>query len=521
MAAKAAPPSSDSSTERDGKEPMNRKPGRLAAAMLAVAATALLTAPKAAAGPYRVAICNPALEARHADATFQRTSSHYVSEAGCESSDPGLVVRHSGKRTGDSRWGAWTVHAPRGTIFSRLGVNVGGDGGGGHLPQLLAVPPKGVAQVFAIPDPGVERSSFRSPARAFTARLSCRRVSGCGAGRKARIRIKRIALKVRDGAQPTIAVGGGALRPGSKRGVQPVAAAATDVGAGVHRLLLQVNGQPLTAYTTKCRIADGWALRLRPCPSSARTIFRLPTTAPPFHQGANVLRICSADYAIGTEANRACRARRINVDNLCPISPTGPGPRLEARVVRDGDRSMSIHGRLLSASDAPVAGARVCIASRVPIPGNLERVVATPTTQVDGRFEAELPSGPSRRVRVAYWWSRAHVAERRLSLSVHAHPRLVLHPHHALHNGHAVRFAVKLQGPAARRRWVRIQARSGHRWVQVRNGRTNVKGIYRARYRFHSTTGRRRYRFHAVVPSQRGYPYERGHSRVRKVTVLG
>lgn len=505
---------------------MTRNAKRFAAVAVALTATALLTAPKAGAGPYRVAICNPAIGARHADATFQRTSAHYLSEAGCATHQPGLGVRHAGKRTGDSRWGGWTVHAPRGTVFSRIGMSAAGHGGGGHLPQLLAVPPRGVAKVFGTPDPGMGRSRFTGPARTFTARLSCRRVSGCGAGRKARIRVKRIALEVRDGAQPTIALGGGALRPGSKRGVQPVAAAARDVGGGVHRLLVQVNGTPVTAYTARCRTADGWALRVRPCPASARRTFRLETAAAPFHQGANVLRLCSADYATGTTANRACATRRIDVDNLCPVSPSGAGPRLEAHLVRPRtgagrQRSVAIQGRLLSAGGAPVPGARVCVAARVPIPGMLERVLATPTTGPDGRFTAELPRGPSRRLRVAYWWSRANVAERRLRLTMHAHPRLLARPHHPLHNGDAARFAVKLQGPAAARRWVRIQARSGHRWVEVRNGRTNARGTYRARYRFHATTGRRRYRFRAVVPSQRGYPYERGHSRVRRVTVVG
>jgi hypothetical protein len=390
-------------------------------------------------------------------------------------------------------------------------MNAAGHGAGGHLPQLLAVPPAGVARVFATPDPGIGRARFAGPARSFTARLSCRRVSGCGAGRRARIRIKRIALAVRDGAKPTIAVGGAALRPGSKRGVQPIAAAARDVGGGIHRLLVQVNGLPVTAYNARCRQANGWALRVRPCPPGVRKIFRLETTEAPFHQGSNVIRLCSSDYASGTTANRACATRRINVDNLCPISPTGDG----------GQRSVSVHGRVLSANGSPVTGARVCLATRVPTAGERERVAAAPTTGADGRFTAALPTGPSRDVRVAYWWSRTHVAERRLRLTMPAHPRLKVRPHHPLRNGDAARFAVKLQRPAAGRRWVRIQARSGHRWVQVRNGRTNAKGIFRARYRFHATTGRRRYRFRAVVPSQRGYPYERGHSRVRRVTVVG
>jgi len=498
---------------------MHRRPRRLAAAAAAVMALALLTAPKATAGPYRVAICNPTLGARHVDATFARTSPHYLSDAGCRTNQPGLVVHHSGERTGDGRWGAWTLHAPRGTVFSQLSVNAAGHGGGGHLPQLLALPPTGVVEAFATPDPGIDRFHLTGPVRAFSARLSCRRVSGCGAGRKARIRIKRVALELDDGARPTIAVAGAVLQPGSKRGVQPIAAGATDVGGGVHRILLQVNGEPLTAHTTKCRTASGWALRLRPCPASAYAVFRLETHAAPFHQGTNALRICSADYAPGTTANRTCASRRINVDNLCPISRAGPGPRLEAHVVHR--RPRKIRGRLLSASGVPVAGARVCLATRIPIPGNLERVAATPMTGPDGRFHADLPAGPSRQVRVAYWWSHTQVAERHLRLSVSAHPRLVLRPHHPLHNGHAVRFAVELQGPAADHRWVKIQARSDRHWVEVRNGRTNAGGIYRARYRFRSTTGRRRYRFRAVVPSQVGYPYERGRSRVRRVTVLG
>jgi hypothetical protein len=189
-------------------------------------------------------------------------------------------------------------------------------------------------------------------------------------------------------------------------------------------------------------------------------------------------------------------------------------------LARQHDHAL-VRGQLLSATGDPIAGARVCVATRVPIAGTQERVVVSPTTDSAGRFAAELPPGPSRNVRVAYWWNGARVAERYLSLRVHAHPELTLRPHHALHNGRHVRFEVTLPGPAAKHRWVRIQARSGHRWVEVRNGRTNVHGVYRARYRFHATTGRQRYAFRAFVPSQRGYPYERGRSKVRRLTVIG
>jgi hypothetical protein len=57
--------------------------------------------------------------------------------------------------------------------------------------------------------------------------------------------------------------------------------------------------------------------------------------------------------------------------------------------------------------------------------------------------------------------------------------------------------------------------------VDVRSGLAGVHGIYRATYRFRSTTGRRRYLFRALVPKQRGYPYEAGTSSVKRATVIG
>jgi hypothetical protein len=180
-----------------------------------------------------------------------------------------------------------------------------------------------------------------------------------------------------------------------------------------------------------------------------------------------------------------------------------------------------VRGRLRSASGVPVPGARVCVATRVMVAGTRERVVSTPVTGPDGRFSAELPKGPNRQVRVAYWWNSGQVAERQMNLRVRARPRLRLRPRHPLHNGRRVRFKVRLQGPASGSRWVRIQARSGKRWVELSSGRTNGHGAFRAHYRFHATSGRHKYAFRAVVPSQPGYPYGGGHSKTRHVTVIG
>jgi hypothetical protein len=178
-------------------------------------------------------------------------------------------------------------------------------------------------------------------------------------------------------------------------------------------------------------------------------------------------------------------------------------------------------GRALDGSGVRVRGARVCIATRVRLRGVAEQVVAAPVTSADGRFSATLPAGPSREVRVACWPSPSRAIERYLSLEVPVLPRLRLRPRHSIANGSRVRFTVWLPGPANRGRRVRIQAQAGRRWVDVRSGVAGAHGIYRAAYRFRSTTGRRRYRFRALVPKQHGYPYEAGASSVRRVTVVG
>jgi hypothetical protein len=144
-----------------------------------------------------------------------------------------------------------------------------------------------------------------------------------------------------------------------------------------------------------------------------------------------------------------------------------------------------------------------------------------PSTDADGRFRARIAQGPSREVRVAWWPSGGPALEHYLHLEVPASPRLRLRPDRPIRNGARVRFRVRLPGPANAGRRVVVQAASGQHWVDLRGGLTGSRGTYRARYRFHATTGRRTYRFRALVPKQDGYPYEAGSSKVRRAVVVG
>jgi hypothetical protein len=297
-------------------------------------------------------------------------------------------------------------------------------------------------------------------------------------------------------------------------------ATADDPGAGVRRFLLQVNGEPVSSRTLSCHLRDRIAVRLVPCPRHAAAGFAADTASPPFRQGPNRVRVCAADYSLTTASNRACERRRVRIDNLCPLSSVRGATILRARLHRHGGAA-TVAGRLVDEGGLGVSGARVCVATRVRRTGTPERIAAAPTTDADGRFRALLAQGPSREVRVAWWPNGGRALERYLHLEVPASPRLRLRPRHPIANGARVRFRVGLPGPAGAGRRVRVQAASGRHWIDVRSGRTGARGVYRARYRFHATTGRRIYRFRAVVPKQDGYPYEAGSSKVRRAVVIG
>jgi hypothetical protein len=457
-----------------------------------------------------------------------RSSPRYEPRAACGAGGAGLAVTRGVGTTRPGGWGAWTIHAPRGTVISRAGVSATGHMAGGNLPELLARPIAGPLSRFASPDFRTKRFSWSSsPAKALSARLRCRLASGCPRGRRAAIHIRRASLLLADRVSPTLKTAGSLFGTGSRRGLQSVDLSGSDVGGGVRRMLLQVNGQPVAAHTIACRLGGTTAIRLQPCPSQAGAGFAASTASPPFHQGPNRVTVCVADYSVTTAANRDCARRRVRVDNICPVSKVA-GARLRVRLAGGGrhltirrGRAAAVTGRLLSSTGQGVSGARVCVATRVRMMGALEQVVATPSTGSDGRFRTRLPSGASREVRVAHWASASSVLERYLDLRARPRPRLSALPRHPVHNGDRVRFAVSLPGPAHGDRRVRVQARAGGRWLNLRTGRTNLAGIYRSRYRFRATTNRRTYRFRATVPKQAGYPYEAGRSRVKRVTVIG
>ena len=326
-------------------------------ASMVVGVMALGTAGPASAGAYRAAVCNPRLDAGRADATFERSSRRYLDGASCRARGRGLMVSHERGRIAQGRWGAWSIRAPSGTAISRLSVYAAGRTGGGNVAELAIGTAGGPLTPFATPGRRLRRIVWSgSGAAHLAARLRCRRTPSCGHRREARIRVKRIIATLDDRRAPTLSLAGSLFAAGSRRGSETIQPLGADVGGGVRRLLVQVNGEPATARTVPCRLVDRIAVRLRPCPGRARASFGAATASPPFRQGPNVVRVCAADYAPSTAANRTCAKRRVRIDNLCPISEASGGATLHAHLRRTGSAGRSSPVAFSTALDAASPG---------------------------------------------------------------------------------------------------------------------------------------------------------------------
>jgi hypothetical protein len=281
----------------------------LAAALLAVLALALAAAPEAGAGTYRAVQCHEPLDAGRADAAFKRSSPRYVASADC--ARDGLGIRHEPgpERTAAGRFGAWTLAAPAGTTIIRAAARISAAGADWHAPQAFVEMPGGAHRMLARVRGESHGIAWSGAAgRSLTARLVCSHRRSCGRGREAHIHLRRIALTLRDPADPTLAPAGTLLAPGSRRGLERLQVPAGDRGAGVRAVSVELNDEPLAARVFDCRLAGAVALRLRPCPASDTAWFELATTAPHFRQGPNRVRVCAADFAPRGTANRSLDA---------------------------------------------------------------------------------------------------------------------------------------------------------------------------------------------------------------------
>jgi hypothetical protein len=182
-------------------------------------------------------------------------------------------------------------------------------------------------------------------------------------------------------------------------------------------------------------------------------------------------------------------------------------------------RAQTVIGQLGAPGGAPIAGAKVQVASTPSYERAPTRTLASVTTAANGSFRATIPAGtPSSRISFAYSSQVGQPVPNvtaALTLTVPASLKLVVGPRTSQKGGEIV-FSGVLRGaplPPGGKQLV-LEARTpGGRWRQFQVLSTGRGGRYKASYRFR-LAGPIAYQFRAVSPREADFPYGTGSSNV-------
>lgn len=387
-----------------------------------------------------------------------------------------------------------------------------------------------------------ETRTFRnesSLALGFRIWLECNsRTSSCPPGPS--IAAHYFATTMADPVAPSVTSLAGSLLSGPvARGHQTLSGVGHDVGGGLSKLSVLVNGlaagQPKASRCALARannpsIVGTVAATPSPCPESESASWTLDTSALPFHDGANSVQVCASDFATIDDPNTTCSApQSVNVDNSCAESQVVGGETLSAQFSQSSSDSITvgygrkaeIAGALTTDAGRPVAGATLCVQTQTLGVKASPVSAGTVKTDAEGRYSYTVPAGPNRKVQIGYRHDSIQIA-RQLRYYAHTKPSLRSSARH-LRNGEWIHFSGQLPGPHRRGRVVVLQANvvGSKRWITFRKATSAYKGIFRAAYHFSATTRATIYRFRAVVPNQTGYPWVEGASKPVKIKVTG
>lgn len=356
------------------------------------------------------------------------------------------------------------------------------------------------------------------------------------------------------------------------RGTVSVNAAASDVGAGVQRVSVEIDGNVVAESPNQCVAPYD---RMMPCPPQLVAELPVDTTRVP--DGTRALQVVATDASgeravlrsgpvvIGNgpnvgpgsdenvrgavngtyaadDANLAAwwpaTGRRPSATGAtkkrCAKSAAyrrahktaclGVAPGRAITVSYSAKKQNIVRGTLKAPNGAPVVGGTVQIVQAPKATGLQTSVVAAPRTDSQGRFEARIPAASGSATFAVNWLARAGdtVPAKSVPLQrrVRAQTTFGVSPKNAVRRGKVITFRGTLRGKAgtAKGSAVLIQANAGSAWRAVKTVRADDAGRWRARYRVPSQL-RGRYRFRAVVTPSAAYPYGTGRSGSRRITV--
>jgi hypothetical protein len=342
--------------------------------------------------------------------------------------------------------------------------------------------------------------------------------------------LRRVALHLEDLKPPEVLASSGTLLDGTAplRGERNLTLKLRDVGGGLLKARVEADGQKLTEQPIEDPRRTCRPPFVAPVPCSSAATVDLPIDTKRLSEGTHAISVRVFD-ATGVNSS-VYGPIRVVIDNLA--EPIAPGKiscptataitvtrRLRRSVVRFGATNW-LTGR--------VAGPRAAIRdATVALVDASGLRMAVPAARIGrrGRFELRLRPVSQGKVRPVILSStdKPQACGRRVLVKVRAGVRFNVAPK-LLRNGQSMVMSGRLRAlpvPAAGKT-VAIQARARGRasWTTVSLVRSDPSGRFKYRYRFRRTFLRTTYEFRAVAPRERGYPYLRGWSPVRRATVM-
>jgi hypothetical protein len=357
-------------------------------------------------------------------------------------------------------------------------------------------------------------------------------------------------ITLQQDAAPTAAATGGSLTTQTVlQGVEAINITASDPGSGVFQAIFEIDGKPLSGKTLNpnggncepyAKALDGTNVFLNPtpCPQAVSNIAASFNTAQ-IPDGEHQLSVLVSDAAGNTttilsrtvvfnnsgeyivqlqrrqQAEQqqhelsvygACNA---GCDSHARLLTTGRNLTAKAITRRYAHSALTLSGRLLDHTGAPMVGAEVELLQQPTYLGAKTALVATNVTNAEGDWKLYVSRGPSRLIIVGYR-SRskdaAYATQLQYREKVFASVRLAA-PHH-VRPGQAFSFRGALAGGylPANGVFVSLEIYYGGRWREIALLSTNHRGAFTYRYTFASVEPIT-YHFRAVLPAMMTYPF--------------
>jgi hypothetical protein len=329
--------------------------------------------------------------------------------------------------------------------------------------------------------------------------------------------LRDIAVYLDDVERPRVLSASGSLLDATtpKSGLHYLSMDLRDAGGGLYRAQVHADGNLLSEHPIDDNQGACNQPFVQPVPCKLAASVNLPIDLSRLSPGHHEISVTILD---ATGMNSAVQGPfGVEVDDptrlRCPRDAAGTLTRRVNRpLVRFGGSTWvtgratgptAKQGMRVRVLGSPSAGATLRKGGRFRLRVR-PRKNGTLTPVLVDRSGAALVCGRPARVRV------------RASASLTTSPKL-------LRNGESIRLRGRVRGRPipSNGKGVVIQARASGRstWSTVTVVRSNSVGRFAFAYRFRRTFQRTTYEFRALVPRQRGYPYARGWSRVKRATV--